>query len=109
MTNDRKNPLRANFDLCSNSNVIWVVQSPLAKTFPFRRRANQRVGRKSVRVLRRKAFESGGMRHRYSALRADGRQYEGIVDGVTGPGLPSKQAALATALLMARFARLAMV
>src|SRR5882757_9560620 len=30
-----------------------------------------------------------------------------IVDGVTGPGPPSKQAALATALLMARCARLA--
>jgi hypothetical protein len=32
---------------------------------------------------------------------------EETVDGVTGPGLPSKQAALATALLMARYARLA--
>lgn len=30
-----------------------------------------------------------------------------VIDGVTGPSLPSKQAALATALLMARVARLA--
>ena len=47
-------------------------------------------------------FDCGGV----GALPQDREGVE-IVDGVTGPGLPSKQAALATALLMARFARLA--